>query len=115
MIRHLTLSALPASSMAFAIASYIASVSPFFFSGRFIRILRTGPSLLMKTSGIHCFSVEQMSQKSGGFRRAQPPADAYPQRGSIGMARSYYSTIFEQSADEIWNVIRDFNNYPVLY
>jgi hypothetical protein len=67
----------------------------------------------MKTSGIHCFSVEQMSQKSGGFRRAQPPADAYPQPGSIGMARSYYSTIFEQSADEIWNVIRDFNNYPV--
>lgn len=29
------------------------------------------------------------------------------------MARSYYSTIFGQSADEIWNVIRDFNNYPV--
>ena len=30
------------------------------------------------------------------------------------MARSYYSTIFEQSADEvIWTAIRDFNNYPV--
>jgi hypothetical protein len=29
------------------------------------------------------------------------------------MARSYYSTIFEQSADEVWNTIRDFNNYPV--
>ena len=29
------------------------------------------------------------------------------------MARSYYSTIFEQSADEVWSVIRDFNNYPV--
>jgi hypothetical protein len=29
------------------------------------------------------------------------------------MAKSYYSTIFEYSADEIWNVIRDFNNYPV--
>lgn len=29
------------------------------------------------------------------------------------MAKSYYSTIFEQSADEIWRVIRDFNNYPV--
>ena len=29
------------------------------------------------------------------------------------MARSYYSTIFERSADEVWNVIRDFNNYPV--
>jgi hypothetical protein len=43
----------------------------------------------MKTSGIHCFSVEQMSQKSGGFGRAQPPADAYPQPGSIDMARSY--------------------------
>ena len=29
------------------------------------------------------------------------------------MAKSYYSTIFERSADEIWTVIRDFNNYPV--
>ena len=29
------------------------------------------------------------------------------------MARSYYSTIFEQSADEVWSVIRDFNSYPV--
>jgi hypothetical protein len=29
------------------------------------------------------------------------------------VARSYYSTIFEQSADEVWTVIRDFNNYPV--
>jgi polyketide cyclase/dehydrase/lipid transport protein len=29
------------------------------------------------------------------------------------MARSYYSTVFEHSADEVWNTIRDFNNYPV--
>jgi hypothetical protein len=29
------------------------------------------------------------------------------------MARSYYSTVFDQSADEVWNIIRDFNNYPV--
>jgi len=29
------------------------------------------------------------------------------------MSKSYYSTIFEQSADEVWHVIRDFNNYPV--
>jgi hypothetical protein len=29
------------------------------------------------------------------------------------MAKSYYSTVFEQSADEVWNTIRDFNNYPV--
>ncbi len=29
------------------------------------------------------------------------------------MARSYYSTIFQQQADEVWNVIRDFNSYPV--
>jgi hypothetical protein len=27
------------------------------------------------------------------------------------MASAYYSTIFPQSADAIWNVIRDFNNY----
>jgi hypothetical protein len=29
------------------------------------------------------------------------------------MARSYYSTIFEQPAEEVWNIIRDFNNYSV--
>ena len=29
------------------------------------------------------------------------------------MPKSYYSTMFEQSADEVWRVIRDFNNYPV--
>jgi len=29
------------------------------------------------------------------------------------MAKSYYSTMFEQSADAVWRVIRDFNNYPV--
>jgi polyketide cyclase/dehydrase/lipid transport protein len=29
------------------------------------------------------------------------------------MARSYYSTVFEQPADAVWNTIRDFNNYPV--
>ena len=27
------------------------------------------------------------------------------------MAKSYYSTVFDQSADAVWNVIRDFNNY----
>jgi hypothetical protein len=29
------------------------------------------------------------------------------------VARSYYSTIFEQPAAAVWQVIRDFNNYPV--
>ena len=29
------------------------------------------------------------------------------------MAKSYYSTVFEQSADCVWTAIRDFNNYPV--
>ena len=29
------------------------------------------------------------------------------------MSKSYYSTIFEQPADEVWNIIRDFNSYPV--
>jgi hypothetical protein len=29
------------------------------------------------------------------------------------MARAYYSTVFTQSADDVWRVIRDFNNYPV--
>jgi len=29
------------------------------------------------------------------------------------MARSYYSTVFVQSADTVWNIVRDFNAYPV--
>lgn len=29
------------------------------------------------------------------------------------MAKSYYSTVFEHTADAIWSIIRDFNNYPV--
>ncbi len=29
------------------------------------------------------------------------------------MARAYYSTIFAQPAQSIWDVIRDFNNYSV--
>ena len=29
------------------------------------------------------------------------------------MAQAYYSTMFTQSADDVWSVIRDFNNYPV--
>lgn len=28
------------------------------------------------------------------------------------IAKSYYSTVFEQSADEVWAVVRDFNDYP---
>jgi len=29
------------------------------------------------------------------------------------MARAYYSTVFAQPAQRIWEIIRDFNNYPV--
>ncbi|MFZ0778733.1 MAG: SRPBCC family protein [Xanthobacteraceae bacterium] len=29
------------------------------------------------------------------------------------MAKAYYSTVFAQSADDVWNTIRDFNNYPI--
>ena len=29
------------------------------------------------------------------------------------MAKACYSNVFPQSADHIWSVIRDFNNYPV--
>jgi Polyketide cyclase / dehydrase and lipid transport len=29
------------------------------------------------------------------------------------MAKAYYSTVFEQPAAEIWEIVRDFNNYPV--
>jgi hypothetical protein len=29
------------------------------------------------------------------------------------MAKAYYSTVFEQSAADVWKIVRDFNNYPV--
>ncbi len=29
------------------------------------------------------------------------------------MPKSYYSTVYDQPAEEVWRVIRDFNNYPV--
>src|SRR4029077_971433 len=29
------------------------------------------------------------------------------------MAKAYYSTVFEQPAPEVWEIVRDFNNYPV--
>lgn len=29
------------------------------------------------------------------------------------MAKAYYSTVFEQTADQIWSIIRDFNNYKI--
>jgi hypothetical protein len=29
------------------------------------------------------------------------------------MAKAYYSTIFEQPASQVWEIVRDFNNYPV--
>lgn len=29
------------------------------------------------------------------------------------MTKVYYSTVFEQTADQVWAVIRDFNSYPV--
>ncbi len=31
------------------------------------------------------------------------------------MAKSYYSTIFEQAADQVWSIIRDFNSYPLWF
>jgi uncharacterized membrane protein len=31
----------------------------------------------------------------------------------IAMRTVFYSTVFEQTADAVWNVIRDFNSYPV--
>jgi hypothetical protein len=29
------------------------------------------------------------------------------------VAKSYYSTVFDQSADSLWGVVRDFNAYPI--
>jgi polyketide cyclase/dehydrase/lipid transport protein len=50
-----------------------------------------------------------------GIRRAAfqcwPLAKA--SKGGLEMARAYYSTVFQEPAADIWEIVRDFNNYPV--
>ncbi|WP_256464535.1 MULTISPECIES: hypothetical protein [unclassified Bradyrhizobium] len=29
------------------------------------------------------------------------------------MTQAYYSTVLDHPLDEVWSLIRDFNNYPV--
>jgi ribosome-associated toxin RatA of RatAB toxin-antitoxin module len=33
--------------------------------------------------------------------------------GIAPMATAYYSTIFQEPAADIWQIVRDFNNYPI--
>src|ERR1041384_6305114 len=59
----------PAVSIASAIASYITEVSAFFFSGRFIRIVRIAPSsVTMTCSVMQCSSGRRVRQCGGGNR-----------------------------------------------
>jgi hypothetical protein len=50
-----------------------------------------------------------------GIRRAAFHCWTLPEagKGVLEMARAYYSTVFQQPATEIWEIVRDFNNYPV--
>jgi hypothetical protein len=34
--------------------------------------------------------------------------------GGRAMAKAYYSTVFEQRANDVWNMIRDFNSQSIL-
>src|SRR5947209_8580426 len=50
----------------------------------------------------------------GWARAARPgtlPASAAMKEHA--MANAYYSTVFEQRACDVWNEIRDFNNYSI--
>lgn len=38
------------------------------------------------------------------------PSSQSPRRGEA-MAKSYYSTVFDQHAGQVWNAIRDFGSY----
>jgi len=48
----------------------------------------------------------------GGFR-ASPSHDPLEANRGTAMAKAYYSTVFEQKAEKVWEIVRDFNNYPV--
>ena len=59
-----------AVSIASAIASYIAEVSAFFFSGRFIRMVRIGPSSLTMTCSVMLPSSRAAQRRVGNGLRA---------------------------------------------
>jgi hypothetical protein len=40
-------------------------------------------------------------------------ADIRETQGDSTMAKACHSTVFEQPAPKIWEIVRDFNNYPV--
>src|SRR5882724_13232487 len=48
-----------------------------------------------------------------GPARALPHDPLKGNRGYSDMAKAYYSTVFEQPAQKVWEIVRDFNNYPV--
>lgn len=55
--------------------------------------------------------ISNTAQKSGG--RGSAHCGSFPAKRSIAAAKSYYSTIFDQPAEAVWALIRDFNNYPL--
>jgi hypothetical protein len=40
-------------------------------------------------------------------------AKQVPPKGDLEMAQAYYSTVFDKPAANVWETVRDFNNYPV--
>jgi hypothetical protein len=50
-----------------------------------------------------------------GIRRAAFHCWPLPEasKGVLEIARAYYSTVFREPAADIWEIVRDFNNYPV--
>lgn len=45
--------------------------------------------------------------------RAHGWARQVRKRKEIEMAKTYYSTVFDEPAARVWQIVRDFNNYPV--
>jgi hypothetical protein len=67
-------------------------------------------------------SPSSLAQETGGIERSASSIVARKRRNTWAgehmtsgerMTKAYYSNVFPQSADHIWSIIRDFNNYPV--
>ena len=53
-------------------------------------------------------------RRSGGSGAPVTPSSTLEGNlGSGDMAKAYYSTVLEQPAQKVWEIVRDFNNYPV--
>ncbi|WP_298241679.1 SRPBCC family protein [uncultured Bradyrhizobium sp.] len=61
----------------------------------------------------NCMPIRRAVGNRVGFARAlRQPARVTKAKGKPSMTQAYYSAVLDRPMDEVWSLIRDFNNYP---